>query len=560
MMKIIFLHLALFGSLMVASAQTANNFQQASNYILSRQGVFNQTTMQSGDLYITSSHVSSISGVEHIYLQQTVGGIDVLNGVGSVHLDRSGKVAYGTSEFYNVDQFTIQRSKNLDHKNAIRISAAFLQIEDQGDINMLLDEGSVFEKQVFSNTSISTRDIVTKLVYVPIGQNLVLSIEVFIDNPEDGKMWLLYVNSQTGEIAKTIKLTSECDFGDRSTFQPKKLIVENSLKGSQLNGELNEDYFVSNSYLVYPIPLEAPNEGPQSIVVAPWTLNSAASPYGWHDTNGMSGAEYTITRGNNVYASEDQDNNDIAGFSPDGGANLEFNFPVDTSMLPTTYISGSVTNLFYMNNIMHDVIYNYGFDEVAGNFQANNYGKGGVDNDYVLADALDGSGTDNANFSTPPDGSRPRMQMYRWTTGLIRLTINAPAQVAGTYTVSGADFNPMAATVTGDVVLSDPSNGCTPFSNAAAVNGKIAMIDRGDCAFVAKVDSAIAAGATGVIICNHTAGAGVITMGGMGTKSIPAVMLSYEDCQLLKPLIGSGLNATITIKPLTERDSDLDNG
>ena len=143
-MKIIFLHLALFGSLMVASAQTANNFQQASNYILSRQGVFNQTTMQSGDLYITSSHVSSISGVEHIYLQQTVGGIDVLNGVGSVHLDRSGKVAYGTSEFYNVDQFTIQRSKNLDHKNAIRISAAFLQIEDQGDINMLLDEGSVF--------------------------------------------------------------------------------------------------------------------------------------------------------------------------------------------------------------------------------------------------------------------------------------------------------------------------------------------------------------------------------------------------------------------------------
>ncbi|MBK9957456.1 MAG: M36 family metallopeptidase [Chitinophagaceae bacterium] len=59
--------------------------------------------------------------------------------------------------------------------------------------------------------------------------------------------------------------------------------------------------------------------------------------------------------------------------------------------------------------------YNYGFTEVAGNFQSNNLGRGGLGNDAVNADAQDGGGTNNANFSTPSDGSSGRMQMYLWS-------------------------------------------------------------------------------------------------------------------------------------------------
>jgi extracellular elastinolytic metalloproteinase len=45
----------------------------------------------------------------------------------------------------------------------------------------------------------------------------------------------------------------------------------------------------------------------------------------------------------------------------------------------------------------------------------NNYGRGGVGGDDVQAEAQDGGGTNNANFSTPAaDGGRPRMQMYLW--------------------------------------------------------------------------------------------------------------------------------------------------
>ncbi|MBK9017885.1 MAG: M36 family metallopeptidase [Saprospiraceae bacterium] len=89
-----------------------------------------------------------------------------------------------------------------------------------------------------------------------------------------------------------------------------------------------------------------------------------------------------------------------------------FIFPIDLTQAPSTYRPAAVTNLFYWNNHIHDFAHAYGFDEANGNFQVNNYGNGGAGNDDVRAEAQDGSGTNNANFSTPPDGQRPRMQMY----------------------------------------------------------------------------------------------------------------------------------------------------
>jgi extracellular elastinolytic metalloproteinase len=68
-----------------------------------------------------------------------------------------------------------------------------------------------------------------------------------------------------------------------------------------------------------------------------------------------------------------------------------------------------------LNNVIHDKLYRHGFTEAAGNFQTNNFGNGGSGNDPVNAEGQDGGGTNNANFATPGDGSRPRMQMYLWT-------------------------------------------------------------------------------------------------------------------------------------------------
>jgi extracellular elastinolytic metalloproteinase len=145
------------------------------------------------------------------------------------------------------------------------------------------------------------------------------------------------------------------------------------------------DWVSGDQYRVYPRPVESPNHTTplppsdgRTLVVNP--ANALASPFGWHDTNGAAGAESTLTTGNNVDAYTDVDANNTADANsrPSGGTALNFDFALNLAQAPSTYRPGAVTNLFYLNNIIHDVQYQYGFDEAAGNFQVNNYGRGGA--------------------------------------------------------------------------------------------------------------------------------------------------------------------------------------
>ncbi len=88
--------------------------------------------------------------------------------------------------------------------------------------------------------------------------------------------------------------------------------------------------------------------------------------------------------------------------------------PPGTNAVPTDFQKASVTQLFYITNLFHDEMYLLGFTEAARNFQHDNFGRGGLDGDRISAQAQDCSGINNANFTTPADGSRPQMQMYLW--------------------------------------------------------------------------------------------------------------------------------------------------
>lgn len=161
--------------------------------------------------------------------------------------------------------------------------------------------------------------------------------------------------------------------------------------------------------------IEAPDKGARQLVsfVGDTVINTSA---GWMGTA-------TVTTGNNVEAYLDTDannapdNNNGSGLSTGhaSSATQDFTFPFSTAVDPRTQQAAVVTNLFYYNNIMHDFSYALGFTETARNFQTNNYGRGGLGADSVRAEAQDGSGTNNANFATPPDGQRPRMQQYLFT-------------------------------------------------------------------------------------------------------------------------------------------------
>ena len=130
------------------------------------------------------------------------------------------------------------------------------------------------------------------------------------------------------------------------------------------------------------------------------------------------------------------------------------------------------------------------------------------------------------------------------------IRITAPAPVAGLYVAEEGDFTPSLGRVgpiRAQVVATSPADACDALLNTAALQGKIALIDRGTCYFVDKIRAAQNAGAIGVIMVNHLEGP-PIPMGAEGNTAdirIPAVMISKADGDRLRRELGRGVTATL---------------
>jgi extracellular elastinolytic metalloproteinase len=303
----------------------------------------------------------------------------------------------------------------------------------------------------------------------------------------------------------------------------------------------------TDSYNVF---AEDPGKGAQAVVEGP-APGGVESPAGWLGGGGQNSIHITGNNANAYLDAMDNNRPDRGGVAVSSG---NFLTSADLTQSPTAAGNREVAvqNLFFHNNRIHDILYRHGFDEAAGNFQDDNFGRGGAGGDPVNAEAQDGGGTDNANFATPSDGRSGRMQMYLWTGAgpTHQVVINAPT--AGAYDASGATFGPAldATGLTGDVVVVDDgvgtgTDGCEAL---AGLSGKIALIDRGTCAFVDKALHAQSAGAIGVIVANNQGGTTRITMGGDSKRvRIPAVMVSQNDGAAIKAM--SGVNATERAHP-----------
>ncbi|MCH8545746.1 MAG: M36 family metallopeptidase [Cryomorphaceae bacterium] len=363
----------------------------------------------------------------------------------------------------------------------------------------------------------------------------------------------------------TVTCTHHHD-GDEPHYNWQHLLPDTENNGYQT--ETDSTAADSSGYFVFRFPVESPSHGGQSMAIEPW--DSLASPAGWHSFNVTNPAMFTITRGNNVYAYEDMNANNSPGYSPDGGVNLSFIHPFNPNLSIVPNQDINITQLFYANNKAHDLFYHVGFTEDAGNFQFRNFGRGGQQNDNVIAEAMDGGGTNNANFLTPPDGFSGRMQMYPWTqfSNTELLTVHFPASLAGGYTAVNAVFAPDAADslAIGEIVLmndssSNPTRGCVQTSQD--LSGKIVFIDRGGCTFGEKAYSAQNAGAIGVIIANNVPGAPFAMAGTPpGPIHIPVVMISQATGNFIRQaFVNDSVHGEIsdTIGSLFF-DSSLDNG
>lgn len=549
------------------------------NYLNDQKKNLDLTDNDIVDLYVNSEVFSKSSKTTNLYVNQRYRGVKIFNAVSTVAV-KNGKVVYYANNFYsNLDLKVNSVSPNLNPRQAIVNAVNHFSLSGLTSLTELSVDDN---KHVYTTGNISKDNIPVELVLQPTESGTIrLAWDLSIHTMDGEHWWNVRVDAITGAILDFNDWVVSCNFDNYQSHNHSESIKTKMSASFNLFKE-NSIVADGSQYNVFALPVESPNHGIRTLLTNP--ANDFASPYGWHDTDGIIGAEYTITRGNNVHTYEDIDGADDVGTSPNGTATLNFNFPLDLNQTAIGYQNASLTNLFYVNNMMHDIWYQYGFDTASGNFQFNNYGNGGSALDAVSALGQSGSGLNNANFSTPPDGLTPRMRMYLWSapTQSNLVTVNT-GSVAGPYTAvnpaSGPDNNITGASstpVTADLVLvsdssSAPNEGCSAFTNASSVAGKIALIRRGTCPFVDKIQNAQNAGAVGVIIMNHNnptndpAYTQYVNMAGFTTPpfTIPSVFINYEDGQILANALLSGETLNVTLfkeDPGFQLDGSFDNG
>ena len=366
---------------------------------------------------ITSVVPSLNPDIQHVYLQQYYKGIPIRSAVYKLTVTKNDEVTYEVNQFVQNLNKKVTASKSsptITPQSAIRRVAASHNIERLKLSNAIKNASGGL---TFSGSEGSQLPITAEKMYILENDQLVLSWKVELYENDGSHYWKDHVDASTGKIISSEDLVIDCNFSnDHATHFTQAQNHSYKKSAGQLSKRVSKSYYgtslAPDSYLVFAEPLEAPSFGERSLIVDP--ADPIASPFGWHDTDGDAGAEFTITRGNNVWAADDRNGNNQPGVSADGGESLDFEFPIDLTQRPLVSLDASLTNLFYWNNLIHDVFYQYGFDEASGNFQQNNYGNGGIGDDFVIADCQDGAGRNNANILVLPDGTSPRMQMFLW--------------------------------------------------------------------------------------------------------------------------------------------------
>ncbi|MCF6289248.1 MAG: M36 family metallopeptidase [Proteobacteria bacterium] len=501
---------------------------KAQNYLKNNHQSLGLSLKDVNDAQIKTSFQSSHNGLTHIYFKQSYNGIELHDSSLQIHLNSKDEVVVLHNQFIAkfADKVNMDKPK-ITALKAIEIALGNQNLSAKSPITLISKTNNFNQAAIYSNAGVTLADIPVKLVYKLDKHNipkLAWNLEL-----QFGSAWLsIRVDAADGNILDVYNFT------------------------------------VSDSYDVFPQPYMSPRAAGASFQTVTDVADVNASPFGWHDTDGKTGAEFTDTRGNNVSAQEDVDDNNSGGFRPDGGASLDFNFIFDESLQPDEgeNLEVGIVNLFYWNNIIHDIMYQYGFDEVAGNFQENNYGNAGLSGDSVNADALDGSGNNNANFATPPDGFNPRMQMFRYLASPDFFVIT-PASIAAQYIIGGASFGVRIDTTGILEEVNDNtdtnSDGCSALVGFTA--GNIALIDRGECEFGVKVKNAEDAGAIAALVINNQ-GNSVMNMGpgAVGdTVAIPSVFIGQDNGNLIRAELTNTVNVNI-VTTNKDRDGDLDNG
>lgn len=434
-----------------------NGVDVVRNFITANGDLYGLSSKDIGSLRFLGESVSRGNGMRMVRVEQTANGLPIFQSETRFILDSQGRVFRSTGLMIpSVKADPIEFESLISAEAALSIAASSVDIQaDTDKISQTSANVDGTELELAANNPNIAGNVTSKLVYFPLAPGILVpawsqvtftngsgDYYTLVDASSGKLLWRKNIRANVSTHDARFRVYVQAD-GTTPADSPAPLSPSNATVGGNVQPA-----------------------GISSTIVSMFTAMSAtASPNGWIDDcpGGVCTAAQTQTIGNNVHAYLDrvggagagganqpdtaassvldgdgkpmgnpdtngrnrdflgttprdfetnylpppQGGNPEAGQTPTGNGN-NGTLPVDQ------FRRGMLTQLFYVSNWYHDKTFLLGFDEAAGNFQLTNFSGMGLGNDRVLAEGQDSSSTDNANFSTPPDGQSGRAQMFRF--------------------------------------------------------------------------------------------------------------------------------------------------
>ena len=300
-----------FCSLLHTNAQIQS---QPNNNSLNQQGVNLIKLVQDKDAQnvsyiITAQHKSRTSGIHHMYLRQAVNGIEIIGTESSIHNTQDGTIVKKHNNFVKDIGITVKNtSPGISSSQAIN-SVAQQMGYTISSLQEIERKGTINQEILYNKAGISASNIPVKLAYLhQKGQETTMVWQLSVEEIDSTDWWEFLVHAGTGAIISKLNYTVSC-FTDEHNHNSCNDIADTEEKASTLNAiyEIeNSSALMVGSYNVIAMPDESPQHGSggRQVVVNP--DNAIASPFGWHDTDGVAGAESNYTVGNNTDAYDDR--------------------------------------------------------------------------------------------------------------------------------------------------------------------------------------------------------------------------------------------------------------
>ncbi|MFN8347474.1 MAG: M36 family metallopeptidase [Spirosomataceae bacterium] len=429
--KTIFALLLLFVSV---SVKAQREVDIAKRYLTENAALHKLVSSDIDEMVISGAYLSPTTGWYHVYFNQTFQSIEIYNGLLNVTIKGDNVVVHVANNFVvDIASKAIGKPENLNltpvqalQKAALNVNLIAGNLDQIKEIKSSQLPNGLVVKKTFTDANLSNENIEAKLCWLPTQvapgggfSQAILTWNVRFLTKDSKNGWNIHVDAFSGEIVKKTDEVISCSFGMlHKAGTPHECSAVHAPTGTNAVLAPKTAMAPDNTYNVFDYPVESPNHGVRTVVSNPYTKfvpggTGPGATNGWHNDGA---SDYTTTRGNNVWAMEDTDDSDMPDGASPTSTTLDFNFPYTQGTgTAAGNQNAAITNLFYWNNLIHDVLWKYGFDETGGNFQKDNLGRGGTGNDFVYADAQDGEDIDNANFYSGVDGQNGRMQMFLWT-------------------------------------------------------------------------------------------------------------------------------------------------